>query len=268
MQQFDPNQREIYFGQYHFEDLNPLNCGYHACSPGHTAAGLRPFYMIHYVEEGCGTLYLGNREIKVNKGQAFIILPYEDIRYVADTVTPWQYVYICFEGNRAKRLDTLNVRVAELSPTPFATLRSLEDRKDTREEMALSALYMIFAELFSGRISQPHYVRRAVNMIHASYHAEGLSVARISEALSLDRRYLARLFKEKMGIGIQEYIIQVRIEHAKTLLQNSFNVNATAAMVGYRDSFNFSKMFKKVVGLSPKQYAQIHRSHHAAKQSE
>ncbi|MBQ7336858.1 MAG: helix-turn-helix domain-containing protein [Clostridia bacterium] len=256
----DPTQHEIYFGQHHFEDLNPLSCGYHDCPAGHIAKGMRPFYMIHFVEDGCGTLYFDGREQKVNKGQIFIIRPYEDIRYVADSETPWRYVYICFDGAQAKKLDTLGVRVTELSAAPFATLRALEERKDTREEMALSALYMIFAELLSGKAKHPHYVRRTVNMIHASYHSEQLSVSRIAEELSLDRRYLVRLFKEKTGGGIQEYIIKVRMDNAKALLENGFSVSATAAMVGYRDSFNFSKMFKKFVGSSPKQYAQAHRS--------
>jgi AraC-like DNA-binding protein len=60
-------------------------------------------------------------------------------------------------------------------------------------------------------------------------------------------------------MGIQEYIIGVRMENAKTLLQNGFSVNRTADMVGYHDSFNFSKMFKKLFGISPKQYAQANR---------
>jgi AraC-like DNA-binding protein len=255
----DPNQHEIYFGLHHFEDLNPLNCGYHICPPGHVTRGLRPFYMIHYVNEGCGTLLMDHRCIPVTKGQIFVICPYEDAQYVADESTPWEYTYICFDGNKAKLLEKLDVRVTEMSAAPFATLRELEERKDTREEMALSALYQIFAELLSGKASTPHYVRRMINMIHASYHSEQLSVARIADELSLDRRYLVRLFKEKTGMGIQEYIIQVRMEHARTLLQSGFSVNTTASMVGYHDSFNFSKMFKKTTGTSPKQFAQAHR---------
>ena len=255
----DPNQHEIYFGQHHYEDLNPLNCGYHICPPGHVARGLRPFYMIHYVDEGCGYLLDGNRRITLSKGQIFIIRPYEDLQYVADELNPWQYTYKCFAGNKAKRLDTLDVRVSEMSAVPFARLRELEERKDTREEMALSALYQIFAELFSGKSRQPHYVRRTVNMIHASYHSDQLSVARIADELSLDRRYLVRMFKEKTGMGIQEYIIKVRMDNAQTLLKNGFSVSTTASMVGYRDSFNFSKMFKKTTGLSPKHYSQAHR---------
>lgn len=250
------NQHEIYLGQHRYEDLNPLTCGYHRCPAGHVAKGMRPYYMIHYVEEGCGTLYVENRAIRVGKGELFIIRPYEDVRYIADDVAPWQYVYICFEGKQAKKLDTPDLHVCTCSDTPFSMLRELENRRDTREEMALSALYMIFAELLSGRTAQPHYVRRMVNMIHASYHSEQLSVARIADELSLDRRYLARLFKEKMGCGVQEYIIKVRMEHAMRLLRSGFHVSTTATMVGYRDSFNFSKMFKRYAGLSPKQYAQ------------
>lgn len=261
---------EIFFGQHHYQDLNPLTCGFHACPGGHLARGMRPFYMIHYVQAGCGTVYFTHHTVTVGKGQAFVILPYEDVQYKADDQTPWQYTYLCFDGEKATKLDGLDEdeRVVKLPAAPFESLRDLEHRKDTREEMALSALYLIFAELFSGKSGQPHYVRRMINMIHASYHSEQLSVARIAEELSLDRRYLVRIFKEKNGVGIQEYIIGVRMEHALTLLQNGFGVDTTAKMVGYHDSFNFSKMFKKRYGLSPKQYAQVYRGKKMPKQEE
>lgn len=250
---------ELFFGQHRYEDINPLTCGYHHCDPGHTAFGMRQCYMLHYIEEGCGTLYADGRVLPVTRGQCFVVRPYEDVRYIADEQTPWQYVYVNFDGSKAKKLDTLDDRVYAVSAAPFATIRDMVDRKDLRDERILSAIYLVLSELLSGQSTQPHYVRRTVNMIQSSYHADSLSVSRIAEEMNLDRRYLVRLFKSKMGVGIQEYIINVRMENACSLLKNGFNVTTTAAMVGYRDSFNFSKMFKKQFGISPKQFAQRHR---------
>jgi two-component system response regulator YesN len=72
--------------------------------------------------------------------------------------------------------------------------------------------------------------------------------------MSLNRRYLSRIFKEKMGMSIQEYIVAVRMKEAKRLLSEGFRVFETAQLCGYEDAANFSKIFKRECGLSPAAY--------------
>ena len=237
-----------------YSDLNALDCGYHNCPGGHSAIGMRAYYMIHYVDKGKGRLYVDGKEEPVKKGQAFVILPYEDVRYVADEDDPWSYTFICFNGSLAKKLTSLQERVLELPSAPFEILRRLGEREDTREEMATAALYMIFAAMLSGKSTTPNYVERAVNMINTTYFLDSLTVSGIAAEMGLDRRYLARLFKSHMDMTVQDYLIKVRMENAKKILKNGASVGATAALVGYSDNFNFSKMFKKYTGVSPKQY--------------
>ena len=73
----------------------------------------------------------------------------------------------------------------------------------------------------------------------------------ISEKMNLDRRYLSRLFKEKTGQTIQEYLISVRMEAAKKQLARGASVAEAAQLCGYDDACNFSKMFKRLFGISP-----------------
>ena len=78
-----------------------------------------------------------------------------------------------------------------------------------------------------------------------------IRVEQIAENLNLDRRYLSRLFKQKMGQTIQEYLIIVRMDEAKRYLAEGRSVSETATLCGYTDTCNFSKMFKRVCGISP-----------------
>ncbi len=238
-----------------YTELNPINCGYEACTGGHLGFGLRSYYMIHYIESGTGTLYTKNGEYRLNRGQCFIVKPDENVKYVADEIDPWTYVWIGFTGVLAKKLDTLPSPVAEIPYTAFSMIRALEDRSDTCEEMASAALFMIYADLMSGKPAHPHYVRRTVDTI-ISLYMTNLSVNNLADQLGLDRRYLSRIFKAYTGMGIQEYIIKVRMQEAEKLLRASYAVALTAGLVGYQDSFNFSKMFKKYYGISPRKYAQ------------
>ncbi len=93
--------------------------------------------------------------------------------------------------------------------------------------------------------------------IDENYTLPNLSVASISEALSFNPSYLGTVFKNVYQISILQYITQIRMEHATTLLQtHSYLVSEVANLVGFSDVYYFSKRFKKIYGLSPKEYAQ------------
>ncbi len=237
-----------------YKELNPLTFGYETCRPSHTAYGWRDYYLIHYVESGYGTLYRKGKAYRLSAGQIFIISPQEDVRYVADEHDPWCYVWIGFRGDLAKRFSDLDEPVTNADSTPFDMLRALSERSDMREETAAAALFLIYADVFSGKQSRPHYVKRIVDTVNTLYMND-ISVAQLAEELGLDRRYVSRLFHKTMGMSIKDYIIKVRMDAAKKLLKAGRGVSQTAELVGYSDAFNFSKMFKKHCGVSPSAFA-------------
>ena len=69
------------------------------------------------------------------------------------------------------------------------------------------------------------------------------------------KSHFRRLFKNKYGISIHKYLIEVRLNKARSLLKNS-NINCTniASICGFSDNFSFSKLFKIKYGISPKQF--------------
>ena len=62
---------------------------------------------------------------------------------------------------------------------------------------------------------------------------------------------MSRLFKEKTGQTVQEYLISVRLDAAKKQLERGASVGEAALLCGYDDVCNFSKMFKRLSGISP-----------------
>ena len=64
-----------------------------------------------------------------------------------------------------------------------------------------------------------------------------------------------RLFKKYEGIGISEYVTQQKIQLSKELLkEGKMKIYEIADLLGFESAFYFSKVFKKVTGLSPKDY--------------
>ncbi len=82
-----------------------------------------------------------------------------------------------------------------------------------------------------------------------------ISIEDVSEYLSIDRRYLYKLFKKYSGISPKQYLNNIRISRATELLLNSdLPITMIAEEVGYKDPLQFSTFFKKQTGFSPKKY--------------
>lgn len=233
----------------HFGELNPLAIGHEHCAAGHSFGPyVRKYVLIHYIVSGKGTVEKNGTVYKVKAGEAFIILPEEIVTYRADDIDPWYYEWIGFDGS-------LSARFAELPPVlsfPAEPMREIVTMENTpmREYRIAGILFSLYADLFERHSHKHHYVRRVEDHIRALY-MQPLRVEEIAEKMNLDRRYLSRLFKSKTGMTIQDYIVTVRMEEAKTRLLQGFSVEETARFCGYEDVSNFSKMFKRRFGISP-----------------
>ncbi|MDA0577399.1 MAG: AraC family transcriptional regulator [Verrucomicrobia bacterium] len=82
--------------------------------------------------------------------------------------------------------------------------------------------------------------------------AQALSVPELTAEVGLSQNYLARHFRERMGVTIMHYVLNRRIELARHLLTTTrLPVKAVGAAVGYPDAQHFNKQFRRLTGLSP-----------------
>ncbi|GAA4393742.1 GlxA family transcriptional regulator [Hymenobacter koreensis] len=97
-------------------------------------------------------------------------------------------------------------------------------------------------------------IKRAQTYIEDNYQQK-LTVDQLADMLALGRRNLERRFKKATANSVVEYIQRVKIEAAKNSLESSRqNVNEVMYHVGYSDPKAFRVAFKRITGLSPKQY--------------
>jgi transcriptional regulator GlxA family with amidase domain len=97
-------------------------------------------------------------------------------------------------------------------------------------------------------------VKRAQTYIEDNYQ-EKITVDQLADMLALSRRNLERRFKKATANSVVEYIQRVKVEAAKNSLESSReNVNEVMYNVGYTDPKAFRDTFKRITGLSPKQY--------------
>ncbi|NQX68696.1 response regulator [Paenibacillus alba] len=77
----------------------------------------------------------------------------------------------------------------------------------------------------------------------------------ISKLFYVTPNYVSHLFKKEMGINFTEYISKLRIDYAGTLLQSSdLTIQQVSEKSGFNDYFYFTRIFKKVTGLTPSEF--------------
>lgn len=102
-------------------------------------------------------------------------------------------------------------------------------------------------------------VRRAVELMHAD-SARPWTLELIASEVGVSRASLAQKFRQAMGDTPLHYLTTVRMQKAMGLLRDTRDTLETvAAQVGYQDAFGFSKVFKRVVGVSPRDFRQQDR---------
>ena len=88
-----------------------------------------------------------------------------------------------------------------------------------------------------------------------NYLNPDLKITDVANFVGLNRSYLTHLFKKSLKLSPQEFLLNYRINEATSLLKNTnLSVGTISKCIGYNDQLTFSKVFKKVKGISPKTY--------------
>ncbi len=246
-------KHEIALINRHYREINPLDFGEQACAPGHTyGPAIRRYTLIHFVISGKGRFTNGNGLHYLHAGEAFIIRPGEVTVYSADEAEPWHYLWVGFNGSLSHRFAELPCVITPPAGL-YKKLREGFSYDGTAEEYLAGRLFEFYAYLFNGIKGREDYILKIQNYVETNYNTH-CDVADVAAVVGLERHYLARLFKQKTGGTLKDYITEKRMEEAKQLLEAGKTVASAAQMVGYNDPFVFSKMFKKRFQCSPAEW--------------
>lgn len=259
-------------------DLCLTYCGWEYCDPAHRfGPNKRTSYVLHIVREGKGILEIGEKKHYLQKGDAFLIPPETEAWYEADAQEPWSYIWMGFTGLKA---DECVAGAGFSLKNPVHTLGCVEKLSGYVDQMLEAhqlsyadelkrngLLMMAFSDMIedfynnhSTRATQTHlypgsvYVKHAMEYITDHYNKK-LKISELADYIGVNRSYLTSSFKRTIGCSPQEFLVNLRVEKAKSLLRKTdLSINAVANAVGYQDQLAFSKVFKQHCGVSPRAY--------------
>ncbi len=119
----------------------------------------------------------------------------------------------------------------------------------------------LFGEALDMRAVSPDYsVARAQHFMEQHF-AENITVEKLAGLGYISSSSLNRRFKKETGITPIEYLIEIRIRHAKTLLRrNNISITEIAVRCGFGSSAHFSSCFMKRTGITPTEYRDKYRN--------
>ena len=257
------------------EDLYLTDIGYYPVAGHHfrkRPEGV-PQYILIYNVEGYGTIKVDDTEHRIAPDHYFIIQPNRPHTYFADKDNPWSIYWIHFSGKKskffAKEINkpiliqrTKTSRVNERLTLFTDIFQNLQRGYsiDTLEyvNLALPRLLSTFTYLPQYRLVNEVLtgdpVSLAINFMLENTHKR-LSLAEIAREVKLSPSYFSRLFVAGTGFSPIDYFIQLKIQRSCQLLHNrELTILDVAREIGIDDQFYFSRLFKKLMNLSPQMY--------------
>ena len=258
-------------------DLRLMYCGYEDCAPGHRfGPNKRQAYVIHVIVKGRGKLENEDGLWEMHAGDAFVLRPHEEAWYEADHYDPWTYIWIGFQGMRAKEcvvnagFDNNNQVIHNIDATKLqgyvTEMMKSPDLSYSNSLRRCAYLQMFLAELleqYSGNVPGIEKVENEHASNHvkqlmaylAEHYADKIRISEIADEMDINRSYLSNSFRKMTGSSPSDYLMKLRMEKARSLLKKTnYPIGQIAGEVGYSDALAFSRQFKRYFGQNPRQF--------------
>lgn len=105
-------------------------------------------------------------------------------------------------------------------------------------------------------------IQKAKQYMEKNYNQENMSLNAVSQYVGISPNYLSKIFHKELGISFVEYLVEIRMDHAKKLLRDTNKKMAEIGVeIGYSDANYFYSIFKKMEGCTPKKYRDQMKKH-------
>jgi len=255
---------------------------------------ISPYFRIYYIDAGAGEIWDASTKIILEPGFLYIIPSFTLCNLICPHYLSQYFVQFfeessdgisLFENHRsilkvkATALDILNfARLLEINPgrgingsdnprvyEKNTFYKAYQDLNNRQSMSTFTETHGILLQLVSRFITQdafkyndtqqvPAKILNAISHIQLNLHRD-LSVAVLAKRANLHTDYFSRLFHQHTGERPVKYIQEKRIERAQYLMVTTqMTFTEIATQTGFENVFYFSKIFKKITGLSPGNY--------------
>ncbi len=242
-----------------------------------TSVLVASFVSVMWCVSGIGEVSLYDRKYTFQPGDFFYFLPGEDHSFLAIS-SSCAYRWICFDGPKAadfilsygyprhihagKCPEHLFEKLAETVP--------LGDPFQMRMHVSIIAEILALAGMSKRRdLDSESLVKQCVLLIQTSFQDPRIDINFLCDKLGVHRATLSRRFHQAVNRTPGEYLLAVRAHHGMSLLRGTdLTVSEIARRSGVENICRFSRLIKRIAGVSPQRYRNEHRNlEHSAPQA-
>ncbi|GFZ33626.1 hypothetical protein CSC2_41520 [Clostridium zeae] len=164
----------------------------------------------------------------------------------------WQGVLVR-KISQAKNM-VMNTIMHETYNKFYQRIKSCRNLKELQHlENEIFSVYSDFVIYYS-EVTDNYTLNRILKHIHMNIESY-ISLQDISEDLNLSKPYISLVFKKHMGLTVMDYIMNLKINRAKTFLTTTTqSIMEISQILGFHDSSHFGKTFKKITGVTAREY--------------
>lgn len=243
---------------------------------------VHPYYEIFYLVNGDCTFFINHDIYKLNKGD-LVIVPEGELHKSTYPQRGFSEQYcLCFKDNNLEWLkDIIGEEIVNAS-LKMGVISIPEKRRDyvealmkkmsfeSKEQDILSAafikigliellLFIIRCQRFEQNVIKEidvvnQLMQQIATYIYNNYNQK-ITLEHMADKFHISKSYLSKKFKSVTGFGFKEYLVNVRIKNACTLLlDTNKSITDIAFECGFNDSNYFGDAFRHVKGMSPNKY--------------
>lgn len=247
------------------------------------------FWELVYVDKGEILVTAEDKKFPLKQGEIVFHQPNEYHNLQANGVVAPNIIIVAFECNspamnffRGKVMNLsdyekhfLSVILKEaseayVSPLDDTFLPKLEKRQASLfgcEQMIAVSLTQLLIALRRSGMSAPrkmstslmkrlsHDVVAEVTDFLAEHIGSKVRFAEVADFAGMSGSSLKNIFRNQTGQGVMTYFAQMKMDRAKTLIrEGNYNITQIAALLGYDSIHQFSRRFKDITGMSPREY--------------
>lgn len=257
--------------------LYPLAFGYYQEAQGHQVTRNKHTDTLLIVcTQGLGTVFYGNNKIQLKKGQGLILPKDVPHRYQADKIDPWSIYWVHMDGHLVEHFLSMIIFDNDMYlfdiPNYRHLLADFEQLLTCRHSTYQFANFILASNLLkkmmAGFISSYQEPLTAEHNLINMQAVDGfleeninnqVSLEQMADACGLSKFHFAKKFQKQIGVSPVKYFLELKIKHACELIdRTNLSIKEVANQLGYDDPYYFSRLFKKIMGLSPKAYRSLH----------
>ncbi|OCT15014.1 AraC family transcriptional regulator [Paenibacillus pectinilyticus] len=257
----------------------PESVGWYSKQPHHDVErleGMWTTYSLHFIISGKGYVEMEGQQYTLQKGDAFLFIPYQYQRYYSSKEDPWDVRWVHFYGDHIKEfllekgflrnLWTLK-RSAELEKAYHELLLEAETHQILRTTLLSTLTYQILSEFMS--YATPLTVNRGTESVDRiltllpamqSKACEPFNLEEWAELAGVSTYYFCKIFRKATSMTPLSFITLCRIQFAKQRLieKENWPIKDIACEAGYTSASYFNQKFHEHEGMTPSEFRSLY----------